>query len=97
VQLCFKIRLEIAIELKIRLNERSVYQLSVHGRRRVPLDPDDRQVEGGAQLRMGDVSLLESETRGPDEALELRRLPGEILRHEADLCHQSFPRFTALS
>ena len=73
------------------------YQLSVHGRRRVPLDPDDRQVEGCAQLGVGDVRLLESETSRPDEPLELWRFPGEILRHKTDFCHQSFPRFTALS
>ena len=73
------------------------YQIGVHDRRRVPLDTDDGKIKSGTQFGMGDVGLLETETRWSNESFELWRFPGEILRNEAHLGNKTLPRFTALS
>ena len=58
---------------------------------RVSLHSQDLQAEGGLELRVGDVGLLEPQTARPDESFVFRGLSCEVLWHEADLFDDSLP------
>ena len=61
-------------------------ELCVHGGLGVLLDADDIQVERTLELRVGHVSLCETECHRSDETLVFRRLPSEPLPDKSDLC-----------
>ncbi len=61
---------------------------------RVLLHADYLKVEGGLQLRVRYVRLLEAECTGPDEALVFWGLAREAIANEGDLRYLSLPRLS---
>ena len=58
---------------------------------RVLADADQIEQEGGLQLRVGHVGLLEAQRRRAHEPLEFGWLPGERLSHKSHLVHLPLP------
>lgn len=73
-------------------------ELSVHSGAGIFLDADDVEAEGGLEFWMGDVSLLEAEAHGADEAFVFRGLSSEAFADIRDLGDHALPLlFLALS
>ena len=66
-------------------------QVGVHGAGGVLLDPDDGETEGGLELGVRHVRLVHPQPHGPDEPLELGRLPREVVAHKRHLGHHPLP------
>jgi len=71
-------------------------ELGEKGRAGVLLNPDNGQLEGGLQLRVCHVGLLDTQTGGPDETFELWRLAGETVANEGALGDHTLPGLLAL-
>ena len=83
----------------VHLNDGSLRddsQAGVHGGVGILLDSDDGQLEGGLQLRVRDVCLIEPQSHGSNESLKLGRLACESFPHERHLCHHPLPAFLIL-
>ncbi len=79
----------------VHLDHRSLRdhaQSRIHRALRVLLHTQDVQAERGLEFWVSDVSFLESETRGANEALVLGRLTSERVRHECHLVDHTLPR-----